>query len=55
MNDFKKYLNIILKEEPNFNFTEYFNKSDYYDGSISVDTNTLKWSGKILKSLIKPI
>lgn len=52
LNDFKKYLGKVLDKEKNFNFTEYFNNSPYYDKSIKIDASTLHWSGRILKSLI---
>ena len=52
LNDFKKYLGKVLDKEKDFNFTEYFNNSPYYDKSIKIDASTLKWSGRLLKSLI---
>lgn len=52
LNDFKKYIKKVLHADPSFNFTEYFNKSPYYDKTITVDANTLKWSGKLLKSMM---
>lgn len=52
LNDFKKYLSTILKDEKDFNFSEYFNNSKYYDKSISIDQHTIKWTAKSLKSII---
>lgn len=53
LNDFKKYIKVVLKSDSNFDFTEYFNSSPYYDKSITIDANTLKWSGKLLKSMMR--
>ena len=51
LNDFKKYLSRILSIQSDFSFGEYYQNSKYYDASISIDKNTLKWSGKLLKSV----
>ena len=51
LNDFKKYLTKILSVQSDFSFGEYYQNSSYYDGNISIDKNTLKWSGKLLKSV----
>ena len=51
LNDFKKYLTKILSIQSDFSFSDYYKNSEYYDSSISIDKNTLKWSGKLLKSV----
>ena len=51
LNDFKKYLTKILSIEPDFSFSSYYQNSEYYDASINIDKTTLKWSGKLLKSV----
>ena len=52
LNDFKKYLSKVLSIELNFSFGDYYRNSKYYDSNISIDKNTLKWSGKLLKSIV---
>ena len=52
LNDFKKYLKVIINIQEDFNFTEYFKKSDYNNKTISIDNSTLKWSGLLIKSLL---
>ena len=52
LNDFKKYLTKILSNESNFSFSEYYSNSKYYDSTVNIDKETLKWSGKLLKSII---
>lgn len=41
LNDFNKYLEVLLKQEPNFNFAEYYEKSVFYPHTIEVKKNTL--------------
>ena len=53
LNDFNKYMKKIYKDEPDFNFPEYYKQSSYYDGSIVVKGSTLKGVGDFIKSLIK--
>jgi leucyl-tRNA synthetase len=45
LNDFNKYLNFVLEKEPNFNFTEYYNKSPFSDVDIKI-------SGTLLNNLV---
>lgn len=53
LNDFKKYLKVILKEDPNFNFTDYFNNSPYSDTNIKMDKRTALELVDIIKQLVK--
>lgn len=53
LNDFKKYLKVILKEEPDFNFTDYFNNSPYSDTNIKMDKRTALELVDIIKQLVK--
>ena len=55
LNDFKKYLKIILESEPDFNFGDYFKSSEYYDANIIIDNSTLKFSGSLIKKFIKSL
>lgn len=55
LNDFKKYFKIVLDNDPEFNFTEYFKKSEYYNGNIIIDNSVLKYTGKMIKEFIKMI
>lgn len=51
LNDFSKYLGKIEKEDKEFNFSEYYKNSDYYDGSKVIKNTTLKGIGKLIKSI----
>ena len=53
LNDFKKYLKIITTNDPDFNFTEYYEQSPFNDALIKIDKSTLKFGFEALKYLIK--
>ena len=55
LNDFKKYMKVVLKKEPEFNFNEYFKASEYYDSSIVIDNSTMKFLGSLIKKIISKI
>ena len=55
LNDFKKYFKIVLEVEPSFNFAECFKKSEYYTGAVTIDNETLKFTGKMIAEFIKMI
>lgn len=53
LNDFKKYLNIIISNEKTFNFAQYYEQSPFNDALIQIDKSTLKYGWKALKYIIK--
>ena len=55
LNDFKKYFSVVSKEEKNFDFEEYFKHTDYYNGSLTIDNTTMKYSGALIKKLLRTI
>ena len=52
LNDFKTYLKIVNKEDPDFDFSKYFQDSEYYNGAITIDHGLMKLSGKIIQKII---
>ena len=52
MNDFKKYLKLVLSKEPNFDFTKYYRDSEYDDSTIEIDRRLIdliaELAGKLL-------
>ena len=52
LNDFKKYLKIVVANDKTFNFTEYYEQSPFNDAIIQIDNNTLKYGWKALKYMI---
>lgn len=55
LNDFKKYFKIVIEKEPDFNFSDYFQKSEYYNGNIIIDNSILKFTGKLIKKFLKSL
>ena len=55
LNDFNKYMKVVLAEDREFNFQEYFEKSQFSDAVIMINRETIDWSTKILSSLLKNI
>ena len=52
LNDFKKYLKLVVSNDKTFNFAEYYEKSPFNDAIIQIDNSTLKYGWKALKHLI---
>lgn len=42
LNDFNKYLNKILKNDPSFNFAKYYEDSIFYANTVEIKNSTLK-------------
>jgi hypothetical protein len=55
LNDFKKYLKKVIKADPSFDFTKYFEKSKWNDRSIFIDMETLKYTGKVIAAIAKSV
>ena len=41
LNDFNKYIKYVLEKEPNFNFSEYYEKSIFYPHTVEVKSGTI--------------
>lgn len=41
LNDFNKYIKIVLKADPTFNFAEYYEQSPFYHNTIEVKGSTI--------------
>ena len=52
-NDFQYYLNCVLQEEPDFNFTKYFDKSPFSSATIKINQPTMSFMGKLLRLFIR--
>lgn len=53
INDFKKYMTIVQNTEENFDFEQYMKNSEYYNKTVMIDKHTMKYSGKLIKDMIK--
>ena len=52
LNDFTKYSKKVSKEDPDFNFSEYYKNSPYYDGSVVIKRNTLKGLSAFIRNIL---
>lgn len=55
LNDFKKYFKIVIKQEPDFDFAAYYQKSEYYNGNIIIDNSVLKFTGRLIKKFLESL
>nr|DAJ45166.1 MAG TPA: hypothetical protein [Caudoviricetes sp.] len=53
LNDFHKYLKVVLKNEKQFNFSNYYQRSEFCDDSFVITAPTLKHAGKYAKIAMK--
>lgn len=49
LNDFHKYLKVVLKNDKQFNFSNYYQRSEFCDDSFVITAPTLKHAGKYAK------
>lgn len=52
LNDFNTYLKVVLKSEPNFNFTEYYHNSPFSDVKIKINGTLITGLAKLLKQIL---
>ena len=55
LNDFKKYFVEVGKLDKDFDFSEYYQHSDYNMNVIKIDNPTLKYSGQTIKRIVGTI
>lgn len=53
LNDFHKYLKVVLKNDKQFNFSNYYQRSEFCDDSFVITAPTLKHAGKYAKIAMK--
>lgn len=53
-NDFQYYLAEIMKIDPKFNFTEYYNESPFSSVTTKINASTINFASKLIKNFIKP-
>lgn len=52
LNDFNKYMKVVMKLDPEFNFTKYYNNTPFSDATIQIKASTLKYTGEYFKRMI---
>lgn len=55
LNDFKKYLKLVVANDKTFNFAEYYERSPFNDAIIQIDNSTLKYGWKAFKQILGTI
>lgn len=53
LNDFNAYMKLLLQDEKDFNFTEYYNNTPFSDVSVKIDKYTIKYGLEYGKSILK--
>lgn len=53
LNDFHKYIKVVLKNDKHFNFSNYYQRSEFSDDSIVIKSPTLKYTGKYAKDILR--
>lgn len=53
LNDFHKYIKVVLKSDKQFNFSNYYQRSEFSDDSIVIKSPTLKYTGKYAKDILR--
>lgn len=51
-NDIDKYLDIVYKHEPDFNFNDYYEDSPFSDAAYKVRPSTIKFTIKSIKNIL---
>lgn len=49
LNDFKKYMEVVTKEDNQFNFSDYYNQSPFSDATLKISKHTLVHGIKLAK------
>lgn len=52
LNDFNKYLKVVLRNQTKFNFSEYYEQSPFYHNTLEVDGGTIKYTNDKLKQIL---
>ena len=52
LNDFNKYMKMVLKEEPDFNFGAYYEASPFYAHTVEVKGSTISKLKDIINCIL---
>lgn len=55
VNDMQYFLGVIMKEDPNFNFSKYYEKTQFNSDNIKIGHDTVIWAGKYLRAMLSGI
>lgn len=54
LNDFNTYMDIVLKKDPGFNFSEYYTETPFSNAKIKIKGSTLKYTIDYVKQALMP-
>ena len=54
-NDFQYYMKEVMKKEPEFNFTEYFESSPFNKALVKINNTTISFITNLIKKFIRPM
>lgn len=52
LNDFNKYIKVVLKAQPDFNFAEYYQESIFYPHTVEIKKNTINSFKNIIEYIL---
>lgn len=52
LNDYNKYIKVVLKAQPDFNFGEYYESSPFYANTIEISGSTISSAKSIFKYIL---
>lgn len=55
LNDFKYYLQEVIKLEPEFNFTSYYENTPFSSSVTKINNTTMTGFAKLVKTFVKPL
>ena len=50
--DFKKYMPVVQKSDPQFDFSNYYERSPYSDDTIKVSNSTINGLLRMVKTIL---
>lgn len=53
LNDFNKYLDIIMEKDHKFDFDRYYTESPYDERKVRIKSSTLKYTTRYIKNMLK--
>ena len=52
LNDFNKYMKVVLKKDSTFNFAQYYEGSPFYANTVKINKSTLKGIKSIMNCIL---
>ena len=52
LNDFNKYLKVVLKKNSNFNFSKYYEDTPFYPHTVEIKASTISNLKNVITSIL---